>query len=351
MLVNRIRMSCVAIPATLAAISIGVWPCAAAADAGTAAPHVPLLDVAAAWQKLPECEADRGGPLPSWARALAGTLPATTACVLELDATYRLSTELDPKLRSRMRWVVARGTRCDYGQEYALADLRRAGATDEEIEQLQGDWSGLPAAEQAALQFAHKLTVAAYSVTDDEVAALTRDYGERAVVAMVLQLAYSNFLDRLVLALGVSVEEGGPLPPQRYGFRGLAKAEEIAAAERPEFAALEDDGSLEMAAAFGSDWTSVPFEELQQAMADQQERLPRVSVPDWETVLERLPEGMYPKDRPMKIKWSLVVLGHQPELGPAWLRCLRVFGAESKFDRVFAESIFWVVTRSLQCFY
>jgi alkylhydroperoxidase family enzyme len=310
-----------------------------------------LLDDTAAWQRLPECEAGAEGPLPTWARALAGTLPATTACVLELDATYRLSTELDPRLRAKLRWVAARGTHCDYGQQYALADLRRAGADDPEVAQLQGDWSALPPTERAALEFAHKMTVAAYSVTDEEVAALHRDYGERAVVAMVLQLAYSNFLDRMVLALGVPLEEGGPLPPRRYGFQRLAKPEDIAAAPRPEFVALEDDGSLDMAAAFGPDWTSVPFGDLQQAMVDQQDRAPRVSVPAWETVLERLPEGMYPKDRPMKIKWSLVVLGHQPELGPTWLRCLRVFGAESKFDRVFEESIFWVVTRSLQCFY
>lgn len=312
--------------------------------------RIPLLDTAQVWEKLPECEAGAEGPLPTWARALAGPLPATTACVLELDATYRLSTELDPRLRAKLRWVAARGTRCDYGQQYALADLRRAGADDQEVSQLQGDWSALPAAERAALEFAHKMTVAAYSVTDDEVAWLNREYGEREVVAMVLQLAYSNFLDRLVLALGVSVEENGPLPPQRFGFQGLTP-DDIAAAPRPEFTPLEDDGSLDMAAAFGPDWTSVPLEALQQALLDQQAREPRVSVPAWETVRERLPEGMYPKDRPMKVKWSLVVLGHQPELGPAWLRCLRVFGAESKFDRVVEESIFWVITRCLQCFY
>ncbi len=339
-----------------AVVALGIIVCTGVSHGLSAAeppsaPRVPLLDTAAAWQKLPACDADRGGPLPNWARALAGPLPATTAAVLDLDATYRLSRELDPQLRAKMRWVAARGTRCEYGQQYALADLRRAGATEDEIVSLQGDWSDLPQAERAALQFAHKMTVAAYSVTDEEVAALVEAYGERAVVAMVLQMAYSNFLDRLVLALGVPVEEGGPLPPQLYGFQGPSAANRVTAAPRPEFPALDDDGSLDMAAAFGPDWTSVPFEDLQQAMLNQQERQPRISVPDWETVLQRLPEGLYPKDRPMKVKWSLVVLGHQPELGPAWMRCLRTFGAESKFDRVFEESIFWVVTRSLQCFY
>jgi alkylhydroperoxidase family enzyme len=350
--VRVIRTPVAAILVVLAAMAlVNAWGRASADETSGQSARIPLLDTSQVWDKLPECEAARGGPLPNWARALAGPLPATTAAVLDLDGAYRLSAELDPKLRAKLRWVAARGTRCDYGQEYALADLRRAGADESELLQLQGDWSALPPSERAALEFAHKMTVAAYSVTDEEVAILTRDYGERAVVAMVLQLAYSNFLDRLVLALGVSVEAEGPLPPQHYGFQGLAKADDIAAAERPELAALEDDGSLDLAAAFGPDWTSVPFEDLQQAMVDQQARAPRVSVPAWETVRELLPEGMYPKDRPMKVKWSLVVLGHQPELGPAWLRCLRVFGAESKFDRVFAESIFWVVTRCLQCFY
>ncbi len=44
-------------------------------------------------------------------------------------------------------------------------------------------------------------------------------------------------------------------------------------------------------------------------------------------------------------------MGHQPELALAWFTCLRTFQEESAQDRVFEESLFWVITRSINCFY
>lgn len=315
---------------------------------------VSLLDNIAAWEELPDCESGRGEPLPNWARALASSLPYTTAAVLELDGTYRSSDEFDPGLRSRMRYVAARAVGSKYGMAYAEADLRRAGGTDADLARLQGDRSRLPAAERSALTFARKMTVAAHSVTDEEVAALITHFGERRVVAMVLQLAYANFLDRLVLALGVPVEEGGPLAPRTYAFHALSDPGDIPHAERPADISTPPDDPVELPeleSVFGRDWTSRLYDDLQERLERQKARAGRVSIPDWETVRDQLPAGMYPAGREMKIRWSLVVLGHQPGLGSAWLRCLRVFGREAGFDRVLGESMFWIVTRSLQCFY
>ena len=42
--------------------------------------------------------------------------------------------------------------------------------------------------------------------------------------------------------------------------------------------------------------------------------------------------------------------GRQPSLGPAWLDHTNV-RQRIKQDRVFEERLFWVVTRSLRCFY
>ena len=75
-----------------------------------------------------------------------------------------------------------------------------------------------PEPEQAALEFAHQMTVDAAEVTDAEVAGLIARYGEAKVVAMVLLLAYANFQDRLLLALDVSIEVGGPMPPLEVRF-------------------------------------------------------------------------------------------------------------------------------------
>ncbi|HEV3236020.1 MAG TPA: hypothetical protein VGZ25_03465, partial [Gemmataceae bacterium] len=77
---------------------------------------------------------------------------------------------------------------------------------------------------------------------------------------------------------------------------------------------------------------------------------PRIAVPTWDDVLAGLPPGT-PPPRPVKIKWSLVCTGYQPELALGWGNCTRSFGQDAKQDRVFEESLFWVVTRSLNCFY
>jgi hypothetical protein len=51
------------------------------------------------------------------------------------------------------------------------------------------------------------------------------------------------------------------------------------------------------------------------------------------------------------ILWNTVSAGYQPELTNAWFVCLRAFQAEAKLDKVAGNSLFWVVTRSNECFY
>ena len=64
-----------------------------------------------------------------------------------------------------------------------------------------------------------------------------------------------------------------------------------------------------------------------------------------------LPAGYPPPKYPIRIQWSLVCMGYQPELAAAWSACTRAFGEEAKQDRVFEESLFWVVTRTIHCSY
>src|SRR5262249_46954474 len=116
--------------------------------------RVPVLPDREAWKHLPPADRGTGQPLPVWARALAASLPRTTAAMLELDYLHRARSPLDPKLRGKLRWVAAHANRCAYTQAYAAADLRRAGVEDKTIRALAGDFAGLPAPEKAALAFA-----------------------------------------------------------------------------------------------------------------------------------------------------------------------------------------------------
>ena len=182
----------------------------------------------------------------------------------------------------------------------------------------------------------------------------------RDVVAIVLVAAYANFQDRLLLGLGVKVEPGGPLPAFQVRFRKLPPPEkpregsDQAPKDKPKrkvTPGVKDPPPLP-SRLDDPEWTSLNFETLRQRLGQQiARRQARIPIPDWKTVRAGLPPGVYPSSKPLRIKWSLLNFGYQPRLTAAWLGGLRVFQSESDLDMVFHESMFWVVTRSLQCFY
>jgi alkylhydroperoxidase family enzyme len=297
-------------------------------------------------RKLPRLEQGGDQPLPAWARMLASPLPNTTGAMLRLDYLHREKSPLDPVLRGKVRWTAAHLNRCAYSEAYAAADLRRSGIRDEAIRELAGELSKLPEAERTALVFARKMTLDAATVTDDEVARLRQLHGDEKTVALVLLLAYANFQDRLLLALGVDVEPDGPYPARDLR---VAKDSRASAPERPPVQARAGFGlSLPFADA---EWTALEFGELQRALDAQRARPTRIPVPTWEEARKSLPPEAYANRPPLRIGWSLVCLGYQPELAGAWSACTRAFAEDSKQDRVFEELLFWVVTRSLRCFY
>jgi alkylhydroperoxidase family enzyme len=309
--------------------------------------RLPLLNDEEAWKRLPKAEHGGGKPLPVWALALADALPRTTAAMLELDYRHRALSPLDARLRAKVRWTAAHANRCAYTEVVALADLEHAGAfAAEQAALIDGD-PDAPEAEKAALIFARKMTLAADTVTDDEVKDLRRLYGDDKVVALVLLLAYSNFQDRLVLSLGLKLERGGPLPPLDVRFVKDAPAPSIPPRKAPETSPGIDVETT----VSDLDWKKLDFDALQKRMDGQRGREPRVPVPAWDDVKKRLPDGYPVPAHPVRIRWSLVCMGYQPELAAGWSACTRAFGEEAKQDRVFEESLFWVVTRSLQCFY
>ena len=227
--------------------------------------------------------------------------------------------------------------------DIAVADLKRAGGTDDEVAALKGDRSPLPVEWRRVLDVARELTRAAYKVTDDQMATRAkgpwRPEARRAgpacrvrelpgSSAAVAGRAAGSRADRCRRPESAS---SGPGWAARHGRDRQPKA--------------STDGPPETVT--DPDWRSTDFKALQQFMEAQRGREPRVSVPKFEDVKKHLPEGA----KPVRIKWSLVCLGHSADLAAPWTLGLRTFAEESKQDRVFEESLFWVVTRELQCFY
>ena len=98
-----------------------------------------------------------------------------------------------------------------------------------------------------------------------------------------------------------------------------------------------------------SEWSKLTFDDLQARLEKQRDRTPRLPVPEWEKVKAGLPPEY--ASRPTRIVWSLICNGYVPELAVPWNVATRTMWAESKQDRVFEESLFWIQTRSIQCNY
>ncbi len=323
---------------------------------GTPAARVPVLTNEEAWKKMTFIETERGRQLPVWIRALAVSLPKTAAAMIDLDHAQRMESTLPPLLRAKLRWVAADANRCAYAKAYARFDYVRAGGKAQDIDALPKQMDKLLKEERIALQLVKQLVEAAYTVTDEQVAEVVELHGEKQTVAIVLVAAYANFQDRFLLALGAEVEPDGPYAPIKVSFPKPVKKEPstedkkekpkriVSPPEKhpPQLPEKLDD----------PEWTSLSFDVLRQRLDKQiARRQARVRIPDWETVRAQLPPEMPKPEKPIRIKWSLLTYGYQPRLAAAWLGGLRAFREESDLDAVFHESMFWVVTRSLQCFY
>jgi len=75
---------------------------------------------------------------------------------------------------------------------------------------------------------------------------------------------------------------------------------------------------------------------------------PRIELPD-ALRLARLPRP--DRERVAGTTWGKVSMGYQPLLTSAWFQTMGSFEQESKQDEVYANSVFWVVTRTNECFY
>lgn len=305
-------------------------------------PRFPAADSVEAWKQLPREEP----ALPAWALVLVRPLPRTTGAMLELDYLHRAHNPLGPVLAGKLRLVAADALGCDYGKRYAEADLRRVGLTDEDLTKFAGDPRGLPAMDRCALGFARKLTRAGHTITDAEVAEMLKHFGPEKMVAIVHTLAHASFQNRIWLALGIAVEPGGPLPPFNPQL-DVEKRAKLSTPARPA-AAVPASTDASPHSAFRAQWQEKDFLRVQNALEQQRGRKSRIPLPDPSRLAKLPPET---KEQASKIVWTNVSMGYQPQLTKAWFDCMRTFQQEANLDRVFSNTVFWVVTRSNECFY
>ncbi|MFO0802700.1 MAG: hypothetical protein U0791_06200 [Gemmataceae bacterium] len=290
-----------------------------------------------AWATLPR----ENPPLPSWAKVLVSPLPRTTAKMLELDYFHREKNPLGAELSSLVRWTAADALGSPSGKATAEADLRRAGVPARVLTKL-GDKDALAPEFRVVVAFARKLTLQGHAITDEEFAELLKLYGPEKVTAIVHTVAYANFHNRVMLGLGAT---GDPVPPvdAKFAPEKLAK---VQAPARPPWDDLKSvkAGGLSVRA----DWGKADADALNVALDKQKERKLRMPLPPPSRIKE-LPTRE--REQAERVVWTAVSSGYQPEMPRYWFSALYTFYEEAKVDRVFTNSVFWVVTRTNDCFY
>lgn len=311
-------------------------------------PRFPMLSNAEAWERLPAATKGGNQPLPSWARMLAAELPRTTAALLELDLAQRTKSPVPPLLRAGMRSVAAQANQCAYSYATSGMDAIQAGLGAERALGLRsGKYEGWSKDEQAALAFAHKMSVDSDSVTDEEFAHLVKAFGEKQAASMVLMMAYANFQDRFLLAIGAPVGSASPLEvdfgPEAFVFKTTPPP----ALKKTPLAAPTGNDQIPD----DPDWAALSYDTLQQRLESQRTKPTRLPVLPWDKIAPNLPAGLIP--RPSDIVWYRIVFAYAPELAVPFEVFMRTAGAETspKWDRIFGQSLFWVTTRAVKCPY
>lgn len=310
------------------------------------------------WQKLPKALEGSGEVLPVWARQLARELPNTTAAFLELDRAHRTLGPVDRKLRAAMRYTAAKANGSSYGMSVALLDAKNAGASEALRDSLaNGTYEGWSKEEQEAIQFAKEMSLDSESISDAKFESLVKSFGDRQAACMVLHMAYANFQDRLLQCLGVQESSEAPLPASLAKFDPKSLViettppKQAGPSNQSAVAATIPDKDSTLEGSKPNEITWLPYSKLQDRLAQQRARETRLRVPEWSEFADRLPAGMM--DKPSKIVWYKIAFGYADELAVPFEIYLRTAGSEisKNWDRVFGNSIFWMVTDAMKCSY
>ena len=113
--------------------------------------------------------------------------------------------------REMMAVIVSVANKCEYCQIHHLEAVKNFWKDDEKLEDFKKDFeaSGLDEKEKALCRFAKSLTISPEKSKDEGLIRPLRKLGfsDREILDATLVIAYFNFVNRMVLGLGVDLEE------------------------------------------------------------------------------------------------------------------------------------------------
>jgi hypothetical protein len=166
---------------------------------------LPLVDEAQARKVLGEIAPE--GPLPQWVRLLANFPLVGKGRIESQLRTEQPGGNLTPLMKAQASWIVARQDRAWYAAGLARQRLLELGQTDDQIFQLDGDWSEFTSAERSLFTVARKLAATPVVLTDADVAEALEQTGPHEVVQMISYTTGLASFDRITEAAGLQLEQ------------------------------------------------------------------------------------------------------------------------------------------------
>jgi alkylhydroperoxidase family enzyme len=121
----------------------------------------------------------------------------------------RWGSEPDPKVtldygfKTRLFWIAARANNCQYCLGHQESKLLAVGMTDDDLANLDSDWSAFPEKERAAFALARRLTLQPDQLTDADIDACRPHFTDLQILEMALSVGGNNAINRWKEGTGV----------------------------------------------------------------------------------------------------------------------------------------------------
>jgi alkylhydroperoxidase family enzyme len=165
-------------------------------------PRLPLAPERLARSLLPAGSPQ--GPLPQWVLLLANFPTDGKSRVAGIHAAEEKG-NLTPLLKAQVSWIIARQDRAWYALGETQRRLRALHQSDQQIYQLDGDWSGFDPATRALFTVAKKLAASPMVLAADDVAQAVKLAGPRDVVQLIHYTTVRAAFNRITEVAGLQL--------------------------------------------------------------------------------------------------------------------------------------------------
>jgi uncharacterized peroxidase-related enzyme len=123
----------------------------------------------------------------------------------EIESLMFGPSDLSRQLKEMIITAVSQINSCEYCMDWHAADLKQTGLGDEDVRKfLDGKWKEVAMDEKAKaiVDYAEKVTVAAASITDEDIQNLRSvGFSDRQILEATIMACHTNYANRLMDAL------------------------------------------------------------------------------------------------------------------------------------------------------